>query len=226
MHLAPPPLRRSLPRILLRLAVIVVIVMAVQWLLDWIVIQTETLAPSQQSLMLNGLLTIMLLGYAILIAVPFVPGVEIGVTLLILRGAPIAPLVYLATVLGLMAAFLIGRYISYRWLRQTLLDFRLLRLCEMLDNSHGLTPDERIALFKARLPAWLGPHLMRWRYLVLAGLINLPGSSLIGGGGGILLMAGISRVFMTTATIMTIILAVAPVPIAVWFFDLQLFGSP
>jgi hypothetical protein len=57
---------------------------------------------------------------------------------------------------------------------------------------------------------------VRFRYVALALLINLPGSSLIGGGGGILLLAGLSGLFLPKATFLTLALAVAPVPLLVW----------
>ncbi|MGB3315212.1 MAG: hypothetical protein WBB85_12430, partial [Albidovulum sp.] len=53
-------------------------------------------------------------------------------------------------------------------------------------------------------------------YVLLALLINLPGNSLLGGGGGILLLAGMSRLFSPLATLATVAIAVAPVPILVY----------
>jgi hypothetical protein len=49
----------------------------------------------------------------------------------------------------------------------------------------------------------------------LAILFNLPGSALVGGGGGISLAAGISRLVTYPQFLITTALAVSPIPIAV-----------
>ena len=74
-----------------------------------------------------------------------------------------------------------------------------------------------------RLPDWLGHRLIKWRYLGLAAVINIPGNSIVGGGGGICMVAGLSRIFTPTATLVTIALAVSPVPLLIWFFGIELF---
>jgi len=220
---APPPLMRSLLRTALRIGVIVAIGYSVHLLMNWVLEKAEILSPSMQNLMLTSLVAIVLLSYALLIAVPFVPGIEIGVTLIVMRGAPIAPYVYIATVLGLVTAYLLGRHLPYSWLNKALLDCRLTRASRLLEHVQSLPPEKRIELMCERLPKKLGGSIVRWRYVVLAVLINIPGNSLIGGGGGITMISGLSRVFRPAATITTIALAVSPVPIFVWFFGIELF---
>ncbi len=61
--------------------------------------------------MIHGIIIISLIIYTILIAIPFVPSVEVGWGLMLLLGADLAPLVYLFTVVGLTASFLGGRLI-------------------------------------------------------------------------------------------------------------------
>jgi len=162
--------------------------------------------------------------HAALIAVPFVPGIEIGLSLILMRGPSIALYVYLATILGLMLAYLVGRYLPYAWLRRLLLDFRLVRAGQMIDRINVLTPAKRLELMREGLPKWCGPHFVRWRYVALGLLINIPGNALIGGGGGITMIAGLSRVFAPFAAFATIIVAVSPVPILIWFFGIELFS--
>jgi len=48
--------------------------------------------------------------------------------------------------------------------------------------------------------------------------LNIPGNYVIGGGGGIALIAGVSRVYSIPGFLLTILLAVAPVPLAVVVF--------
>jgi len=165
------------------------------------------------------------LAYAVLIAIPFVPGVEIGLSLLMIRGADIAPVVYLATVFGLCAAFLAGRFLSYDWLHRIFMDLRLRRAGEFLERTENLSRQQRVEMLRAGLPAWLGGFAVNFRYVTLGALINLPGNSLIGGGGGICLLVGLSRLFTPWVVILTIALAVSPVPLLVILFGADFLGA-
>ena len=62
--------------------------------------------------------------------------------------------------------------------------------------------------------------VLRHRHLMLALLVNLPGNAVIGGGGGILMLSGLSGLFTLPRLLLTLALAVAPVPLVVWAFDL------
>lgn len=220
-----PRLVASVTWTIVRIAVIFAIAYGVHLLMDWVITRSENLSADKQSLMLTSLLVAMLVAYAVLISVPFVPGIEIGLSLIILRGPAIVPYVFLATLTGLSLAYFAGRYIRYSWLRKVFLDLGLKRPAEFLESIQALPAERRIELLCARLPDWLGPHLVRWRYVMLAALINIPGNALIGGGGGICLVAGLSRVFAPLATFLTLVIAVAPVPLIVWFFDINLSGK-
>lgn len=215
-----PPLGRSILRMGLRLLVAGLIALGISMLTQWAMLR-EAEVSADGPLML-GMMAGLLLAYACLIAVPFVPGVEIGIMLLMLRGAEIAVFVYLATLVGLMLAFAVGRFCSYRWLQQVAVDLRLRRVAAMLGALAPLTPHQRLAALQDRLPGRLTRSLISGRYLVLAVLVNMPGSSVVGGGGGILLLAGLTRLFSLRGTLMTLALAVAPVPLLVWGFDLRL----
>jgi hypothetical protein len=91
----------SLLRLAKRIAVIAIAVYVLHRLIGWATSVTE--ASGSMPLML-GLLALLLLSYALLMAIPFAPGIEIGVSLLVLRGAEIAPFVYGATLGGLTCA--------------------------------------------------------------------------------------------------------------------------
>jgi hypothetical protein len=70
----------------------------------------------------------------------------------------------------------------------------------------------------SQAPSRTVPFLIRHRYIALAVLVNLPGNILIGGGGGISLIAGASRLFSLPGFLTTIALAVSPLPLAILFF--------
>lgn len=188
--------------------------------LDWTLRSAESLHDPRSGLRI-GLLGALLLAYVVLLALPFVPGVEVGLALLAMEGAWIAPFVYLGTVGGLVLAFLAGAHLPYRYLHRIFADLGAERACRLLERLEPLDEAARIALIRKPLPPWLARITLGWRYLLLAVLFNLPGNALLGGGGGIALVAGLSRIFDARIAIPTILIAVAPVPLLVWFFEMQ-----
>ena len=50
------------------------------------------------------------------------------------------------------------------------------------------------------------------------------GVTVLGGGGGILFVAGFSRLFTPMAVGVTMVLAVLPIPLTVWLFGINLLG--
>jgi hypothetical protein len=197
----------------------------VHFLIQWVEERAASFPEGSQLMLLSSLLLVVVLVYAILIAIPFVPGIEIGVSLMMIRGAEIAPVVYLATILGLMTAFLAGRFMSYDWLYRIFSDLRLRRACRFLEGTKYLNRRQRLEVLREGMPIWLGKYAINFRYLTLGLLINLPGNSLIGGGGGICLMAGLSRLFTPWVVIVTIAVAVSPVPLLVWFYGTGILGG-
>jgi len=163
--------------------------------------------------------------YAVLLAIPFVPGAEIGLGLIAALGPPIAILVYLCTVFGLTLSFIIGRLIPLLILIRVARDIGFERTGRLLETIEPLDRKQRLEYLLDRSPRRLLPVLLRYRYLALAVALNIPGNYLIGGGGGIALFAGVSRIFSVTGFLLTIALAVAPVPVAVLVFGIRVTGQ-
>lgn len=135
--------------------------------------------------------------YVVLMALPFMPAAEIGLALLMLFGAKAAPLVYASTVAALALAYGLGRLVPAAGLEK-------------------LVGRERLALLERETPARLARAALRHRFVLLVLLFNLPGNIAIGGGGGIALVAGMTRMFPFPAFLAAVALAVAPVPLAVF----------
>ena len=163
--------------------------------------------------------------YAILLAVPFVPGAEIGVALMAMLGPRIALLVYLCTLAGLSLSFILGHLIPIKVLIRLARDLNLKRTRQLLEDIEPLDKKERLDLMISRAPKRFLPLLLRYRYFALAVALNIPGNYVIGGGGGIALFAGVSRLFSVTGFIVTIILAVSPVPLAVMIFGIGILSD-
>jgi len=156
--------------------------------------------------------------YALLLAVPFVPGAEIGIALMMMLGPPIAVLVYLCTVAGLSLSFVLGRLIPIRVLVRMARDFRLDQTARLLEAIEPLNQNQRLDLLISISSTRFLPLLLRYRYLALAVALNVPGNYLVGGGGGLALIAGVSRVYTIHGFLLTVLLAVSPVPLAVLIF--------
>ncbi len=152
---------------------------------------------------------------ALALAVPFVPGAEIGVALLAMSGAAAAPLVWAATCAGLSLAYLVGRLVPARAIAAGLGRVGLHRARALALDLAPLPREERLARLVSGAPTRWVPLLLRHRYLALALAINLPGNSVLGGGGGLALAAGMSGLYAPMPFAATVALAVLPVPLAV-----------
>ena len=156
--------------------------------------------------------------YSILLAIPFVPGAEVGVAMMTVLGPAIAFLVYVCTVAGLSLSFLVGRMIPISALIRFTEEINFGRTNKLLKDIETRGKQERLAYLVDIAPNRFVPALLRFRYLALGIALNIPGNFLIGGGGGIALFAGISRLYSIAGFLITIVIAVAPIPLAVLIF--------
>ena len=154
----------------------------------------------------------------VLLALPFVPGAEIGIALLTSFGASVAPLVYAATVVAMMLAYIVGLLLPTSVLCRL---FRLLRLkqaADLIERASALPPKDRIGVLLEAAPPNIVALALRRRYIALALAVNVPGNAVIGGGGGIMIMAGMSGLFAPAPVLLAILIGVSPVPAAIFFF--------
>lgn len=212
-------------RMVAKLTAFISLVLLVNWSAALLLEHLEVdLRPSNEPL-IHRLIMLSSLLYMALLSIPFVPGVEIGLALITMLGPEIVPLVYGCTVIGLTAAFLVGRLLPLSLLTRVAGFFHLTRTVALLQSLEGLEGEQRLDLLLHESPSRYLPFLARHRYLALALAVNLPGNFLIGGGGGIAMIAGLSRVFSLPAFLATIALAVSPVPLAVLLFGTSVLGG-
>jgi len=150
--------------------------------------------------------------YILLLTVPFLPGIEVGLMLMATLGTRGILLVYLCTVLALSLSFLFGRLLPPRYLARGFDWFHLHRARDLILSLDPLAPEERLRFLLRNTPSRIVPFLLRHRYLIIGILFNLPGNVLIGGGGGIGLVAGMSRVFPFPRYLLLVCLAITPGP--------------
>ena len=159
--------------------------------------------------------------YVLLLSLPFVPGVELGILLMCVFGKEGIVFVYLATIVGLSLAFLIGRSLPLRWVKSFMkkIGFASTSECHSYDIDGMLN---KIPLTQRFYHNRFFSFLAKYRYPAIGILLNMPGNYLIGGGGGISLACGISRNISWKWFSLTVAVAVSPVPILVWLGVIQL----
>ena len=153
--------------------------------------------------------------YTVLMAIPFMPGMEISLALLAAFGHQVAILVYIATIFALALSFLIGRMVPVRLIANFLRFVGLQRAESYVRSLEPLSAEQRLETLIAHAPRRVIPTLLKHRYIAIAVVLNVPGNAVIGGGGGIALLAGVSGLFTFPRYLAIVALAVLPVPLAV-----------
>ena len=160
--------------------------------------------------------------YVVLLALPFVPGIEVGLAIMMIFDTEGIALVYFSTLAALTLSFGVGRLTPPGALARLLGWLHLARGRALVEQMQPLSPADKLELLVESAPARIVPYLLRHRYLAVAAAFNIPGNFLIGGGGGIALAAGLSGLFRFPAYLLMVCIAISPVPLALlakgWFW--------
>lgn len=121
--------------------------------------------------------------YAVLLAIPFFPSVEFGWLIMAAFGTIGILAIWLVTPLGLLLAYGIGYWLrDWHWVAR-------------VRQRAAALPAQPSNNWRQRSLSWGLTRLGTHPYLMLVVLINLPGNWVIGGGGGIGIMAGASGLY-------------------------------
>lgn len=172
----------------------------------------EFFAAASGEIGIYGLLLIAFV-YVLALALPFVPGVEFGLLLMVLFGREGVIAAYVATIVGLSLAYLVAQTvpnrITLRWMNK-------LGLSDAANNPKDAIDAIVVGRSATKgAAARLGKLLLSHRHLTLAVCLNLPGNSVLGGGGGIAALCGLSKQFHWWRYILTLIVATSPLPLLV-----------
>ncbi len=153
--------------------------------------------------------------YAALMAIPFVPGMEISLALLAVFGPKVAMALYAATVAALTLSCLIGRMLPVSLIATLFGSLGLQRAKGLVQSLQPLSAEQRLEVLIEHAPKRVVPVLLKHRYIAIMVALNVPGNAVIGGGGGIALLAGMSGLFTFPRFLASVSLAVLPVPLFV-----------
>lgn len=211
----------TVPGLILRISILIGVIALATWGVHMIRDALDLQIRPDNEQQVHTAIMVGAVAYVGLLAMPFVPGAEIGIALLAGFGAAIAPLIYVCTVAAMMLAFTVGRFLPVSALERVLRGLRMRRAANLVARAAPLSKDERVAMLLEGQSKRVVRLALRYRYVAMAIAVNTPGNSIIGGGGGIMMLAGLSGIFGPLSTFVTVILAVSPVPLAVIFLGLQ-----
>lgn len=197
-------------------AVIVLLNIGVSWAIARIEMQ---IWPSHLEIVDRVVLAGVIL-YTILMAMPFVPGVELGVAFMMMLGSKGIVLIYVCTLIALAISFGIGRFFPTHLLASFLHWLHLTRAETLLRSFDATAPERRLEFLAGKASTRAVSALLKHRYLLLALLLNLPGNAVIGGGGGIAMMAGMCRLYSFPKYLLLIAVAILPGPLLVMVSNL------
>lgn len=166
--------------------------------------------------MLHNLVMLAVAVYIVLMATPFMPGIEVGLAVMLLLGYKSALLIYLSTIIALCISYAVGRYFPLRIVHKFLRWLFLYKASDLVKQLEPLNQNERLELLNKKAPRKIAPFLLKHRYLTIAATLNLPGNALLGGGGGIGLVVGMSRVIPFYKYFLVVIASVLPIPLCVY----------
>lgn len=210
-----PPRRPTWLVVLLKLSSIVLLVILANIGISWLI---ENLGfqfyPISYKMVERAIIAGVIL-YICLMATPFLPGIEIGLILMVLLGPQGAVLIYLCTIIALTLSFGLGRIFPPHLLASILGWLHMSRTESLLRKFDMTPPEQRLDFIAGNSSTGAIPALLKRRYLVLASLLNLPGNVLIGGAGGIAMLAGMSRLYSFPRYLLLISVAVLPGPVLI-----------
>ena len=181
------------------------------WLIDFLGVDFGSAVQSHE-------LHVMVVGvafFAVLMAIPFVPGIEISLALLAVFGPKVAIAIYAATVAALTLSYLIGSKLSLNLIATLFGSLGLQRAKGLVLSLQPLSAEQRFEVLIEHAPKRIVPVLLKHRYIAIMVALNMPGNAVIGGGGGIALLAGMSGLFMLPRFLASVSLAALPVPLVI-----------
>lgn len=196
-----------------RLLSVAAIIIALNLGGGWLAAQLNLQVWPQHSDIMELLTVASVVVYILAMALPFVPGIEIGLALMLLFGAGGILLVYLCTQAALALSFLLGRLVPARSIAAVFQRLGMHRARQLMVDLDRTPSVQRLQYLTKRVRGGWVRAVLGHRHLALIVALNLPGNALIGGAGGIGMIAGMSRLFAFPRYLLLIAAATTPVPL-------------
>ena len=123
--------------------------------------------PEHEHLMIT-VLWFAIVVYVLWMALPFVPGIELGLALMVMLGTRGIVLVYLCTLLSLSLSFTIGRLIPLNGFARFLGWLHLYKAQDLVLQLEPLNSEEKLNFLLRTAPSKVIPFLLKHRYLTIA----------------------------------------------------------
>lgn len=181
----------------------------------WVANQIEFQLYPRHEPMLNIIILGSFALYILLMTLPFMPGIEIGLALMLFLGAKGVIIIYCCTIIALSISYAMGRKIPPRLFAKVLDWLYLKKARNLVIDIEHMPHNERVRFLQDKAPSKIAPYLLKHRYLMIAALLNLPCNALIGGGGGIGVISGMSGIMTYPRYLALVALAISPVPVTI-----------
>lgn len=178
----------------------------------WIAAQLDLQIWPQHGDVIELVIVSMVVAFVIAMATPFVPGIEIGLALMLLLGPGGIVMVYLCTQLSLALSFLLGTTIRPRYLSSICRWLQFEQASQLLTELDRTPPELRMWRLARRSNSRWVSLLERYRGPALALILNLPGNAVLGGAGGIAMVAGMSHACSFPRFLALMAISTMPVP--------------
>ncbi len=198
-------------KVLLLVASVTALNYAGHWLTEYLNQQVWPHNPQY----LDRIIMVLMLAFFTFMAVPFLPAIEISLLLLVLVDVRGVVLIYVLTILALSLAYAIGHRVPLLVLVRILAFFHLTKAAAIFARIAETDRGSRLQLMQQEINSAMAQRWLQHRYLFLAVLLNMPGNSVVGGGGGIAMVCGMSGLVSYPKFLLTIMLAALPIPLVV-----------
>jgi hypothetical protein len=160
--------------------------------------------------------TVLVLGlilFIVMLALPFVPGIEVSLALFAIFGSAVALPIYFATIAAFVLSYAAGRFVPLASLARFFDYIGLTPASALVHRLGAMSPTERVEALVETAPNKVARLLVNHRDLALMAALNMPGNALIGGGGGIAMVAGMSGMFRPDRFLVAVAIAALPIPL-------------
>ena len=144
-----------------RIAIVLLVILGLNLAGSWLNHQINfQIFPRHDPVLHTAVMAAMAM-YILLMATPFMPGIEIGMAVMMLLGHKSALLIYLCTLIALSISYLIGRFFPLHVVQRFLQWLYLEKASELVSQLEPLKRYERLDIINKKAPKKIAPLLLK-----------------------------------------------------------------